>query len=68
MKMTVENLVKKVETLREEVILLEKDLASVTFPITKKIIQDEISRKKDTIDELYVQEVDLKLKQPLVLT
>jgi flagellar biosynthesis/type III secretory pathway protein FliH len=67
MKMTVEQLVKKVETLREEVILLEKDLASVTFPITKKIIHDEISQKRDIIEELYVQEVELKLKKPIEL-
>jgi|GEM_PF-4757055 len=67
MKMTVEQLVKKVETLREEVILLEKDLASVTFPITKKIIQDEISNKRDIMEELYVQEVELKLKKPIEL-
>lgn len=65
MKLTVEQLVKKVELLREEVILLEKDLASVTYPITKQIIQDVISSKKDIIEELYIQEVDLKLKKPL---
>ncbi|MDW7673309.1 MAG: hypothetical protein SCK28_02110 [Bacillota bacterium] len=65
MKMTVQHLVKKVEVLREEIVLLEKDLSSVTYPITKSIIQQEISNKKESIEELYVQEVELKLKRPL---
>ena len=62
MKMTVEQLVKKVESLRDEIKLLEKDLHTANFPITKTIIQREIAHKKEIIDDLYIQEVELKTR------